>query len=527
MLTISTARFAHKAVYAIRVFYRDIVATIKDDCTPLDTKTMITDSSVFLWEVYAAAVAVWIILYFIVWRGIFSLQAAVWVIVPLPIIFIVVMLVNNVMLDGADVGIGMYLGGYDAEGNSPDFGAQLVRGKMWAQACGQVFFSLGLCMGTMTNFSSYNPKNQPLIGDTLKIAFLDTLVSFLSGFAVFSVIGYLMGLGLPIADQSASIGLAFVAYPAAVETMPMPNLWAILLASTLLLLGLSTSQASLSVVTHAARDSELFYGWPEQLISVMFVVLGALCSLVYCFNWGFTFFEVLDNYLNTYLILILGLLKVMAATWVYEADQVCRKGRNYKVSLLLFTTGFWLLVLIVPFNFHFIERTALGIGLFWLLVAVVALISYRASDLSYEEWKSNIAFCGIRKLSLAITKRSKRAGDRNVYRWEIIFENWWCFSVKYWTPFTLSSLLAFSLKEDIVAPFGGYNAFWQQVGGSFVVAGLLVFFVSLCVCTKPEPFKDDPYFDEMDKSGVCCTELSTKYTATGNDSHRAMPTSQY
>ena len=178
-------------------------------------------------------------------------------------------------------------------------------------------------MGTMTNFSSHNPKDKPIIGDTLKIAFLDTLVSFLSGFAVFSVIGYLINLGLPVVNQTASIGLAFVAFPAAVSTMPLPNLWAILLSTTLLLLGLSTAQASLSVVTHAARDSELFSEWSEKRISFLFVVLGALGSLAYCFNWGFTFFQVLDNYLNTYLILILGLLKVMAATWVYEADEVC------------------------------------------------------------------------------------------------------------------------------------------------------------------------------------------------------------
>ena len=130
------------------------------------------------------------------------------------------------------------------------------------------------------------------------------------------------------------------------------------------------------------------------------------------------------------------------------------------MSLLLLASGYWLLVIIVPFGFHFIERTALGIGLFWAMMAIVALISYKASDLSYEQWKSNIAFYGIRKFSLAITKRSKKVGDYNVYRWEIIFHNWWCFSVKYWVPFTISSLLAFSLKEDMMEPFGGYHPFW-------------------------------------------------------------------
>ena len=111
----------------------------------------------------------------------------------------------------------MYLKGYDLNGNPPNMEEKLKDGKMWASACGQIFFSLGICMGTMTSYSSFNPIDKPIIGDGFKIAFINAGISFFAGFAVFSVVGYLIGINSPVSDKVASIGLAFIAYPAAIE----------------------------------------------------------------------------------------------------------------------------------------------------------------------------------------------------------------------------------------------------------------------------------------------------------------------
>ena len=175
------------------------------------------------------------------WKGVNSSSYVVWVTVPLPIFFIFVMIMNNLTLENADAGIRMYLKGYDAGGNPPDIGEKISNGKMWAQACGQIFFSLGICMGTMTSYSSFNDVNKPIIGDAFKIAFINSGISFMAGFAVFSVVGYLIGINSPVSDKTASIGLAFIAYPAAIETMPAPNFWAFILAVTLFTLGIDSA----------------------------------------------------------------------------------------------------------------------------------------------------------------------------------------------------------------------------------------------------------------------------------------------
>ena len=62
---------------------------------------------------------------------------------------------------------------------------------MWIDAIGQVFFSLGTCLGIMTAYGSYNEREKPIVRDAVIVSFADTLFSFLAGFAVWTMIGFL------------------------------------------------------------------------------------------------------------------------------------------------------------------------------------------------------------------------------------------------------------------------------------------------------------------------------------------------
>ena len=489
-----------------RVFYKDIVKLYDEDCVKLDTSDEISSSSIFGWEVYLATLAVWIIVYFIMWKGVNSSSYVVWVTVPLPIFFIFIMVMNGLTLENADAGVRMYLKGYDAEGNPPDIGEKLKDGKMWAQACGQIFFSMGICMGTMTSYSSFNPIDKPIIGDGFKIAFINSGISFFSGFAVFSVVGYLIGINSPVSDKTASIGLAFIAYPAAIETMPAPNLWAFILSITLFTLGIDSSFSMLEAASTVMQDSPLFRKWPRKVIALFLVVLGSICSIFFSFNWGFTFFDVVDNYLNVYLMLLIGILECMGAGWVYEAAQIFEKGRNYKISLIILAAGYWSAIFIIPIASIFSESEDgwIGMPVFWAWILIVWVVSWLVSGLKFGEWKSNVMFYGVRKLSRGMTKLSKTAGDTQSYWWETVFEHWWGFSIKYFVPFALSFLLFNSLYTDLNTPYGDYHFFWQCAGFAFPISGLLVFIVSFIVCNEPEPFDHDvdAAFEEDDHKGV-------------------------
>ena len=129
---------------------------------------------------------------------------------------------------------------------------------MWTDACGQIFFTLGICSGTMTSYGSFNPVNKPIIGDALKICIINAMISFFAGFACFSTVGFLIGQGSPVSEEVTSLGLAFVAYPAAIETMPGANVWAFILGLTLFTLGIDSSFSTLEATATVVADAASF-----------------------------------------------------------------------------------------------------------------------------------------------------------------------------------------------------------------------------------------------------------------------------
>jgi SNF family Na+-dependent transporter len=174
----------------------------------------------------------------------------------------------------------------------------------------------------MTSCASFNKKYKPMIGDAFFIAFINCAISFFTGFAVFSVIGYLNGIRSPVANKTASIGLAFVAYPAAIEMMPGANGWSIILSVTLFTLGIDSAFSLLEATSTVMQDSPMFKEMPRKLIALLLCTFGAIGSLVFSYNWGFTYFDVVDHFLNVYLMLLLGILECFGVAWVYGAGNV-------------------------------------------------------------------------------------------------------------------------------------------------------------------------------------------------------------
>lgn len=447
--------------------------------------------------------------------------------VPLPVFFIFIMVMNGLTLENADAGIRMYLKGIEVDGTEPDFGALLGRPAMWADACGQIFFSLGICMGTMTSYSSFNPVNKPIIGDGFKIAFTNALISFIAGFACFSIVGYLVGQDSPVSDKVSSIGLAFVAYPAAIETMPSPNLWAVILGITLFTLGIDSSFSMLEATATVMADAYAFRDMPRKLLALLLCVLGAISSIFFSFNWGFTYFDVVDHYLNVYLMLLIGVLETMGVGWVYEATEICAESAAVRKAVITFSCAYWgALAVIGPCNFFvfpliFGSTHAAWIGplLFILVVVIGAFISKSISGYDGKKWWKTIGMGGVRKLSRTLTRLSKEEGVDEEYWWEDWFEFYWGFCIKYWCPFAIFWLLMYSFKADTEKPYGGYHWFWQLMGFVYPIGGFISFAIPLCVCTEKDPLNDlvDEAFDENNRVGTGCQDVFELMNKIGKD----------
>lgn len=147
-----------------------------------------------------------------------------------------------------------------------------------------------------------------MIANSFTVSLCNSAFSFFAGFTVFSTVGYLVGMNSPVAEKVSSIGLAFIAYPAAIETMPGANFWSLMLSLTLFFLGIDSAFAMTEGTIIVLHDSALGKKMSKPMISFVVCLSGAVFSTVFCFNWGFTFFDVVDHYLNVYTILLMGIM---------------------------------------------------------------------------------------------------------------------------------------------------------------------------------------------------------------------------
>lgn len=70
------------------------------------------------------------------WKGVNSSQYIVWFSVPIPILFVLVMVIKGLTLPGVSVGLKMYLLGYNAQGEPSNYGDKFGNISMWAEAAG-------------------------------------------------------------------------------------------------------------------------------------------------------------------------------------------------------------------------------------------------------------------------------------------------------------------------------------------------------------------------------------------------------
>ncbi|CAH2324777.1 sodium-dependent noradrenaline transporter, partial, partial [Pelobates cultripes] len=62
---------------------------------------------------------------------------------------------------------------------------------VWIDAATQIFYSLGAGFGVLIAFASYNKYDNNCYRDALLTSTINCVTSFISGFAIFSILGYM------------------------------------------------------------------------------------------------------------------------------------------------------------------------------------------------------------------------------------------------------------------------------------------------------------------------------------------------
>ncbi|XP_055856388.1 sodium-dependent serotonin transporter [Episyrphus balteatus] len=258
---------------------------------------------------------VFVLVYFSLWKGVRSAGKVVWVTALAPYVVLIILLIRGVSLPGADEGIKYYL--------TPEW-HKLKNSKVWIDAASQIFFSLGPGFGTLLALSSYNKFNNNCYRDALITSSINCLTSFLAGFVIFSVLGYMAHVQKTSIDQVGleGPGLVFIVYPEAIATMSGSVFWSIIFFLMLITLGLDSTFGGLeAMITALCDEYPRAIGTRREIFVLFLLACIYLCALP-TMTYGGVY---LVNFLNVYgpglAILFVVFVEAAGVFWFYGVDN--------------------------------------------------------------------------------------------------------------------------------------------------------------------------------------------------------------
>ncbi|XP_077596017.1 sodium- and chloride-dependent GABA transporter 2-like isoform X1 [Stigmatopora nigra] len=270
------------------------------------------------WELVLCLLLSWVICYFCIWKGIKSTGKAAYFTATFPYAMLLILLIRGLTLPGAMNGIIYYL--------YPDL-SRLADPQVWLDAGTQIFFSYAIGLGFLTSLGSYNTYNNNCYKDCFHLCLLNSATSFVAGFAIFSVLGFMTyEQGVNIAEVAESgPGLAFIVYPRAVAMMPMPQIWSVCFFLMIILLGLDSQFVGLECLMTSLVDLYPFYlrqGYRRELVLLAICSVSFLLGLSLVTEGGMYLLQLVDFYVcSGTTLLLLSFSQSVCIAWVYGAER--------------------------------------------------------------------------------------------------------------------------------------------------------------------------------------------------------------
>ncbi len=282
-----------------------------------------------VWPIFIGIAIIWLINWTICYKGIKGgIEKVNKVLLPMLIIIMVVIAIRGVTLEGASLGLNTLF--------TPDW-SKVLDPKVWVAAYGQVFFSLSLAMGIMITYSSYLPKKTDINNSAFMTAFANCGFEFLCAIAVFGILGYMANVqGVPVSEVvSSGVGLAFVVFPEVFSAMgSWGTILGVLFFACLIFAGITSTVSLTEAVSAPFVDK---FGWKRNKVITVFCLIGFSISSAFASGAGLYLLDIIDNFINNYGIVVVGLLEVTLVGWILKPYTI----REHTNEISYFRIGKW------------------------------------------------------------------------------------------------------------------------------------------------------------------------------------------
>ena len=282
---------------------------------------------------------IWTVVFIILYKGVKRIGKVVALTVPIPTILLIILTIRGLTLPGALEGISYYL--------TPNFSA-LLDVNVWLAAYAQVFFSLGVAQGIMITYASFLKKKSDLTNNAFIISLADAGTSFLAGFTVFSVVGYLsFTQGVSIVDLG--IGgptLTFITYPTAISLLPFAAaFFGVIFYIALLTFGIDSAFSMVEPMISGIRSK---WHITKARATGIICAVGFCVSLAFVPGSGLYWLELADHFIANFGLVVMGLVECLILGWFFALPKL-RDHANKTSEILI---GRWwdiLIKFIIPF----------------------------------------------------------------------------------------------------------------------------------------------------------------------------------
>ncbi|MEM4947571.1 MAG: Na+dependent transporter, partial [Thermosphaera sp.] len=265
-------------------------------------------------------------------------------------------------------------------------------------AAGQIFFTLSLGMGIIQNYASYVRKGDDIALSALTTASLNEFAEVILGGSIAIPIAYAY-LG-PEVVESGSLGLAFMALPNVFTSMGdvgrfFGTIWFLLLFFA----GWTSAIAMYNYLT-ALLEEDLNIN--RRIGSLIVFILYFLLGLPVALDSSLTYFGELDNWVGSYLLVVLGLFDVIVAVWLFKPSNLWKElheGALMRVPtffkyILMTLTPLYIIILLIGTTIDYYNQGVfaqadpliVGARIAILIILVIGAVeTYMAVKKKYRE----------------------------------------------------------------------------------------------------------------------------------------------